>query len=198
MRAEYTNEYVRLSQLELAVHEIETQNVQGDVAEIGVYKGTFAAVLNLALPNRKLYLFDTFEGFSREQEQNDRQRHGLSFERDFSDTSIDVVLRRMKYPDQCIVRKGLFPETAAGLEDCRFCFVSIDADLYQPILAGLEFFYDRLSPGGFIFVHDYNNADFPGARQAVADFSSARMAPFIPVTDVFGTAIFRAPPAPKA
>jgi O-methyltransferase len=192
LKTEYTNEYVRLSQLDLAIHELKSNNVLGDVAEVGVYRGTFASVLNQALPDRKLYLFDTFEGFSPEEEQFDRREFGMNAERDFTDTSADFVLKRMPHPDQCIVRKGLFPATAAGLEDCRFCFVSLDADLYEPILAGLEFFFDRLAPGGFIFVHDYNYAAFPGAKRAVLDFSKARGVPFVPVTDIYGTAIFRA------
>jgi O-methyltransferase len=98
----------------------------------------------------------------------------------------------MPHPDKCIIRKGLFPATAAGLEDCRFCFVSLDADLYEPILAGLEFFFNRMCRGGFIFVHDYNDDLYPGAKKAVLEFSERRGVPFIPVTDIYGTAIFPA------
>jgi len=191
-QAEYSNEYVRLSQLDLAIHEIREQSIPGDVAEVGVYRGTFAAVLNRVLPERMLYLFDTFEGFNPEQEQSDMQKYGLSFHRDFTDTSVEFVLRQMPHPDKCIIRKGLFPTSANGLEDRRFCFVSLDADLYEPILAGLEFFFDRMHSGGFIFVHDYNCAGFPGAKRAVLDFSTKRGIPFVPVTDMYGTAIFRA------
>ena len=69
-------------------------------------------------------------------------------------------------------------------------FVSIDTDLFAPVLAGLEFFYPRLSPGGFIFVHDYNNALFPGAKAAVQEFSARNGASFVPLTDIYGTAVF--------
>lgn len=192
LQSEYTNEYIRLSQLDLAIHEIKRHNIPGDVAELGVYKGTFASVLNGVLPDRNLYLFDTFEGFDPKQADFDREEFGAKSQRDFTDTSVDFVLAQMPHPDKCIVRKGLFPATAVGLEDCSFCFVSLDADLYEPILAGLEFFFDRLSPGGFIFVHDYNYAGFPGANKAVTEFSAKRGVPFIPVTDSCGTAIFRA------
>jgi O-methyltransferase len=91
LQSEYTNEYVRLSQLDLAVHEIKTRNVRGEVAEVGVYQGHFSAILNRAFPDRKLYLFDTFEGFDGNQEQSDRQKHGLTYIRDFTDTSVGVV-----------------------------------------------------------------------------------------------------------
>lgn len=188
--AHYTNEYVRLSQLDLAINEIKLHNVPGDIAEVGVYHGDFAAVLNRAMPDRTLYLFDTFEGFDSEQEQFDIQAFGMTHKRDFSDTSADFVLSRMVHPERCVIRKGLFPKTTTGLEHCRFCFVSLDPDLYEPIRDGLAFFYDRMSPGGFIFVHDYNNSAFPGAKQAVLEFAKKRNVAFVPITDAFGTAIF--------
>lgn len=191
MRPRYTNEYIRLSHLDLAVDEIKTQRIQGDLAEVGVYKGDFASVLNMALPERTLYLFDTFDGFSEQEELHDQQRHGLRYKRDFTDTSVEYVLSQLPRPDKCVIRKGIFPASAAGLEDCGFSFVSLDADLYEPIRAGLEFFYPRLGAGGFIFVHDYNNSAFPGAKRAVLDFSASTGAHFVPVTDVYGTAIFR-------
>ena len=37
--------------------------VSGAVAELGVYKGDTAVLLNGLFPHRELYLFDTFEGF---------------------------------------------------------------------------------------------------------------------------------------
>jgi len=186
----YTNEYVRLSQLDLVVDEIITNNVKGDIAEVGVYKGYFAAVLNASLPGRKLYLFDTFDGFNPSQELSDREQHGLSYKYDYSDTSVEAVMQLMPNPENCIICKGFFPETAVGLENSRFCFVSLDTDLYEPIFNGLEFFFDRLTLGGFIFVHDYNNVLYPGVKKAVREFSLSRNVKFVPITDVYGTAIF--------
>lgn len=53
----YTNEYIRLSTLELIAEEIARKQVEGSVAELGVYKGHFARRLNQAFPGRTLYLF---------------------------------------------------------------------------------------------------------------------------------------------
>jgi len=47
--------------------------------------------------------------------------------------------------------------------------VNIDADLYVPTKAGLEFFYPRLNKGGAIFIHDYNDK-WPGVMKAVEEF----------------------------
>lgn len=68
----------------------------------------------------------------------------------FKNTAVDVVLDKIGHHVDTVVRKGYFPETAKGLEEERFAFVSLDTDLYQPILAGLEFFWPRLNPGGMI------------------------------------------------
>jgi O-methyltransferase len=189
--AHYTNEYVRLSQLELAAEEIYSRKTPGNVAELGVYRGDFAQKMNEAFPDRKLFLFDTFEGFPADQEEVDINNHSLSFHRDFSDTSAKIVLNRMQYPEKCVVCKGLFPDTSQGLENEKFCFVSLDADLYMPTLEGLKFFYPRLSAGGFIFVHDYNYTPFAGAKAAVIDFADQFKAPYVPMSDAYGTAIFR-------
>lgn len=116
--------------------------LEGECAEVGVFRGDFAKEINICFPNKKLYLFDTFEGF------DDKDK--TSFEElntDYSYTSESFVLSRMKYPENCFISKGYFPDSINGLED-KFCFVSLDPDLYKPILSGLEYFYPRLVEGG--------------------------------------------------
>jgi O-methyltransferase len=57
------SDYFRLSSLELIAYEIYANNIEGNVAELGVFRGDFAKFINISFPDRKLYLFDTFEGF---------------------------------------------------------------------------------------------------------------------------------------
>src|SRR5262245_47355138 len=57
-------DYNRYSSLELCAYEIINNGVPGNIAELGVYQGVFASKLNEVFPDRKLYLFDTFQGFS--------------------------------------------------------------------------------------------------------------------------------------
>jgi len=57
-----------------------------------------------------------------------------------------------------------------GLQAAQFQFVHLDLDLYRSTLAGLEFFYPRLLPGGVIVSHDYGDLTVPGVRQAFDDF----------------------------
>lgn len=180
--------YIRISTLELAVREIYEKQVAGAVAELGVYKGEFAKYLNAAFPDRRLYLFDSFEGFSDRDSTIDRNQNFSTGDQNFSDTSVSLVLGKMKHRDNCIVKKGWFPESLQGLEE-TFCFVSLDADLYKPIYDGLEYFYPRLSKGGYIFVHDYNNNLYAGAKQAVREFCEKMNIGYTPISDSWGTVV---------
>ena len=178
----------RTATLELMSQEIYRYGIEGAAAELGVYRGDFARLINSFLPDRRLYLFDTFEGFDHKDAEIDRSNNfsGASF--DFSGTSVELVLSKMEHPENCIIRKGWFPDTAEGVDD-RFCFVSIDADLYQPIRAGLEFFYPRLAHGGVIMIHDFNNEGYSGAREAVKDFCDKNSTGYVCLSDSCGSAV---------
>ena len=57
------HDYIRISSLELVAKEIYENNIEGAVAELGVFRGRFAQFINQAFFDRDFYLFDTFEGF---------------------------------------------------------------------------------------------------------------------------------------
>jgi len=181
-------DYIRMSTLELCANEILSNNVSGNTAELGVYRGDFAKEINSVFPDRKLYLFDTFEGFDSRDVKLEIENSYSSGSQDFSGTSVGLVLSKMPFPDNCIVRKGFFPDTAEGIND-TFCFVSIDADLYKPIIDGLKYFYPKLSKGGYIFVHDYNNDGYSGVKRAVDEFCRKENISFVPIADVAGTVV---------
>ena len=167
----------------------------GALAELGVYKGDTAWKLNTLFPDRKLYLFDTFRGFDARDVEKEKKR-GLSRaeEGDFSDTSPEAVLARLPFREQAVIRQGYFPDTSIGLEDERFALVSLDADLFAPILAGLAFFYPRLNPGGAILLHDFGSQRFPGAARAVAEYEKTHgPLPLVPLCDLHGSAVILRP-----
>jgi len=150
-------------------------------------------LINRAFPDRKLYLFDTFEGFNDSDFAKDKingyiKNDTAQYSRKFLDTNVDIVLQKMIHRENCIVRKGWFPETTEGLET-TFVFVSLDADLFEPIYSGLCYFFPRLAKGGYIFVHDYNNARFMGTKNAVRKYCKENQIPFFPLSDVSGTAV---------
>lgn len=180
-------DHVRFSSLELIANEIYIRGLAGNVAELGVAQGEFAKRINKAFPDRKLYLFDTFEGFDERDAKVDRQK-GYSRADGVFPTSVDLVLKKMEYPEQCIIKKGWFPESAVGVED-KFAFVSLDVDLYSAISSGLEFFYQRLVEGGYIFVHDFNNKNYQGVKPAVREFCSKQGIGYFPLTDESGSVV---------
>lgn len=169
--------------LEKIAQLFEHKNIRGAVAELGVYRGDFAKVINEIFPDRKLYLFDTFEGFPEEDMQYEINNNLLKTEvGKLSNTSVEFVLGRMPHPEQCIIKKGYFPDTAVGLEE-KFAFVNIDVDLYKPILAGLEYFWPRMADGGYILVHDYFSFSYDGTKKAIEEFADKYNVGFAPIGD---------------
>lgn len=174
-------DWVRLKTLETICRELSS--VPGAAAELGVFRGEFSAGINALLPDRTLYLFDTFEGFS----PSETAPEGLAAAHE--NASAQAVLRVLPHPEKAVVRAGLFPETAAGLAAETFALVSLDADLEDSTLAGLRFFAPRMAPGGFLLLHDYNHPALPGVRAAVRRYETetGSRLPGVPLCDVNGT-----------
>ena len=177
-----SNDYVRLATLELLCRRLKA--VPGAAAELGVYRGFFARCINLLLPERKLYLFDSFEGFSEAACAPE------SFQEAHRNTATRKVLAIMPYPDKIIVKPGFFPESLDGLED-RFCLVSLDVDFYQATLDGLRYFWPRLEQGGYLLLHDWGSPKLSGVAKALADYEEelGRQIPAVPLCDVGGSLV---------
>lgn len=192
----WNKDYTRLFTFELCAKEIIENNVVGEVAELGVFRGDFSRLLNEIFHDKKLYLFDTFESFCSKDIEEERKNKYMKDDiitqvtQGLKDTNVEYVMSKMKNKDKVIIKKGYFPESLGSLEE-RFCFVSLDVDLYRPTLEGLKYFYERLSPGGYIFIHDYNHKLFPGVYAAVRDFEKIIGYKICkcPVSDLGGTLI---------
>ena len=174
------NDYVRLATLELLCRRLA--EVPGAAAELGVYRGFFARCINQLLPERKLYLFDSFEGFGEEAQASE------SFQAAHRNTAIEKVLAIMPYPEKVIVKPGFFPDSLEGLEE-PFCLVSLDVDFYQTTLDGLRYFWPRLEKGGYLLLHDWGSPKLPGVRKALAAFERelGQRILSVPLCDVGGT-----------
>lgn len=181
---------LRLSHLRLLASEIRGREIPGAVAELGVYRGEFAAEINRLFPERKLYLFDTFQGFDDkdleiEERETTRENH---FRKDFHDTSVEEVRMRLPHPEQAIFCQGHFPESLPEKLP-QFAFVSLDPDLYEPTWQGLCAFWPRMAKGGVILIHDYNSTQFPGAGMAVRRFCDEQGLMVLPLSDLHGSAV---------
>ena len=177
-----TNDYVRLATLELLCRRLE--DVPGAAAELGVYRGFFARCINLLLPERKLYLFDSFEGFGEEANASE------SFQAAHANTTIEQVLSIMPHRSMVTVKPGFFPASLNGLEE-TFCLVSLDVDFAKTTLEGLRYFWPRLQKGGCIMLHDWANPSLPGVAQALKIYEEelGETIPAIPLCDVGGTLV---------
>jgi O-methyltransferase len=150
------------------IQRLKRDNIAGAFAEVGVYKGETARMIHEMDPSRSLHLFDTFEGFDK-QDLEFEIVHEENRAIDFSDTNVELVSRLFGGSDKILFHKGYFPQTAEHLKTEQYAFVHLDADLYKPTLAALHYFYPRLSPGGVIIVHDYNHT-WKGIGKAIAEF----------------------------
>lgn len=183
-------DHVRMKCLELAVKEINKKKILGEIAEVGVYQGEFAQYINYAFPNRKCYLFDTFEGFDNSEATKELKKKNCTeaLVTVLKQTNTDIVLEKMPYKENVIIKKGLFPDSLEGLEE-KFAFVSIDVDFEESTYECLKYFYPRLSKGGYIFVHDYN-CSLVGVERAIDRYEKeiGGMAK-VPICDNAGTLI---------
>ena len=153
----------------LQIKRIQDQNIEGDFAELGVYKGESARLINAMAPGKRLHLFDTFEGFDEKDLKNEKGEASTYTKANFADTSVETVKQRLHHDKMLVFHPGYFPETAKKIPDQKYAFVNIDVDLYNPTLAGLQYFYPRLSKGGVLILHDYN-AKWPMLMKAIDDF----------------------------
>lgn len=150
------------------IRRLKRDNISGAFAEVGVYQGETAKMIHEMDPDRRLHLFDTFEGFAKEDLKLE-QASNPNLNTDFSDTTLEQVKKLIDGNANVMFHAGYFPSTTKKLEEKEYAFVHLDADLYQPTLAGLTYFYPRLTPGGVILVHDYNHT-WSGVTQAVDEF----------------------------
>ncbi len=182
----------RAAVMRMLAEQILQADIPGDIAELGVFQGDFSLLIHEAFPGRILHLFDTFEGFHQQDVSVDlRSSLSRACEGDFSDTSAGFVLSRLTHPELVRIHKGWFPDTFSEASCATFCFVSLDADLYAPTAAALPLFYERLSPGGVLLIHDVFSTQFSGCRKAVDDFCRERGIFPCPVCDLHGSAVIR-------
>ena len=175
---------IRFYNLWLQIERLKKDGIEGDFAELGVYKGETARVIHLCAPGRKLHLFDTFDGFPADDLREETGKAAGYTTEHFADSKLEKV--KQQFINNIDFHVGYFPDTASALEHAKFALVNIDADLYKPTAAGIEFFYPRLSPGGIILVHDYNK-DWPGLMKAVDDFCRNNFLAAVPVPDADST-----------
>lgn len=150
---------------------LATAKVEGDLAEVGVFRGGTARVIGEAKGSRRLHLFDTFEGLPAPGAID------TAFQQGQYAGSLEAVRAFLAGCEGVEFYQGLFPATGEAVKERRFSFVHLDVDLYESTRASLEFFYPRLSTGGVIVSHDY--VEFAGVRRAFDEFFAGKPEPVL-------------------
>jgi hypothetical protein len=136
--------------------------LQGDFAEVGVYKGGSTKILCKVKKGKSLFGFDTFEGLPAPSTSDASVLREHQFQ-----SELEKVNSYLSTFPQVYLIKGYFPQSASIIEDRKFSLVHLDVDIYESIKAGLTFFWDRLVNRGAIVVHDTH---FEGVRRAIDEF----------------------------
>ena len=146
-----------------------TENVPGDTAECGVYRGAasylIAAFAARSRGAKSHHLFDSFEGLSAP----DGGDGPLWQQGDFS-VPADSAMNLLSRFSNVQLHQGWIPERFPEVADRSFSFVHVDVDLSEPTRASIEFFYPRLSPGAVLVCDDFGMPTCPGATKAIEDF----------------------------
>ena len=142
-------------------------NLSGDVCEVGVYRGGTAKVISDNVKDCEVFLFDTFDGMPYFDPDKDKDWTLGTFDQ----TDYDMVSKLFESNNNVKIYKGVFPsDTSHHVENKTFKFVHLDVDNYQPYKECLEFFYDRMVPGGVIIFDDYDHKCCPGSNKDVDEF----------------------------
>jgi O-methyltransferase len=147
------------------------RKIPGDAAEVGVFRGASAKLIRSALPDKRLHLFDTFEGLPEPQPVDGDLRSGQ-----FS-CGLDEVKSFLGSEVDTCFHVGIFPSSAGPAKERTFAFVHLDVDLYDGTLSALNWFYSRMQAGGIIITHDY--VVLPGPTKAFDEFFREKPDPII-------------------
>lgn len=147
----------------IAALAVKLADVPGAFAECGVYRGGILRMLAETHPERTVYGFDTFEGLPQEM-WADGEPHSAG---DFGDTSMESVLDEIDGCDNVSLVAGIFPESAAAINEETFALVHLDFDFYESTRAAIDWFLPRMSSGGAIVFDDYEWERCPGVKRAI-------------------------------
>jgi hypothetical protein len=149
-----------------------SENIAGDTAECGVYKGASSFLIlrsnQKSSINKTHHIFDSFEGLSAPSELDGAywSEGNLSA----GESVVIDMLKPFQVGDDYVLYKGWIPSRFLEIEHIGFSFVHVDVDLHQPTLDSLEFFYPRINSGGVFLCDDYGFTTCPGATKAIDEF----------------------------
>lgn len=185
----YTKSGLSPDQLKVSVRTqayFQTLDLDGVIVEAGVGEG-FGLGFWLKLQDffgdkREVWAIDSFSGFSQPHAFDNLNEKRIRYLNDkygkYSQDYVKGYLRNIQSSPSSIKRttfiEGYVPAIFSTLPDARIALLNLDFDLYEPIKASLEYFWDKMEVGGIILLdeydHDFDQEKWRGAKIAIDDF----------------------------
>lgn len=149
-----------------------THKLDGEWAEVGVFKGATAFLLaslikDLGLSKKKnIYLFDSFKGLSKPNKLD----NNIFFSQGDYFCSEQQVRNNLKKFNFIKYKNNWIPYCFENCEQLKFSLVHIDVDLHDPTVKALEFFGPRIVKNGIIIFDDYGLYNAKGTKLAIDKF----------------------------
>ncbi len=170
-----------------AIIFIVKNNIPGDIVECGVWKGgsmmlCALTLLSLGVNDRKLYLYDTYEGMSKPTQYDIRGFDDLKAVYEWDRMrkcgekwhfepleNVKKNVNSTQYPKENIFFiKGKVENTIPSVIPERIAFIKLDTDWYESTYHELGYLYPKLAKDGILMVDDYGY--WKGSRKAVDQF----------------------------
>lgn len=185
--------YIRRQKLTglLARYELfnKVLQVKGSVIECGVYRGaglmTWAHLSAILEPNnltRRIYGFDTFQGFPSLKKQDKGRSSGKVRKGGLGADSFEELQRIISVYDKNrflghvpkieLVRGNAVKTIPKFVEQNQHLVVSLlflDFDLFEPTKTALEHFYTRMPKGSVLAFDELDNPLWPGETTALLE-----------------------------
>jgi O-methyltransferase len=171
---------VRVVSLIRSIRYLVHNHIAGDIVECGVWKGgsmmaVAKTLLRLHDRERRLWLYDTYEGMAQPTEA-DVSVCGFSAQEDVESDYLRIGLTDVRkavlgvgYDERRIVFvKGRVEETLPTHAPERIALLRLDTDWYESTRHELVHLFPRLVRGGVLIIDDYGH--WEGARKATDEY----------------------------
>ncbi|MFH1894302.1 MAG: TylF/MycF/NovP-related O-methyltransferase [Patescibacteria group bacterium] len=153
-------------------------DVPGDVVECGLGEGNTFAMLAYLIgsedrqPLRKLWGFDSFEGWPEPTPYDASPRNPTKGEWRVSQRMVELRLKESKVLDEfpeleIETQKGFLSETLPDFSHHfsrrQIAFLHLDVDLYAGYRDGLQYLFPHVVPGGILLFDEYK--EFPNTEE---------------------------------
>ena len=133
--------------------------LEGDLIECGVYRGFCSSVAcnytNFHNINKKLFLFDTWDGIPPDQMDNGRK----DIENYKMPENLLKVEERFKYFPNVQIIKGRVPEVFKNIRvPSKISFLHLDMNSSIAEISALEVLFEKMVPGSICLLDDFGMA----------------------------------------